>query len=161
MRTFDEVWAVASLVNGPLTKEEARELWRLAEQASGDVVEIGCGLGQASILLAGYGPIVCTDHVNSTCHQDQSWVWRTNILHSGYASNIELLTESDGFHVWESPVGLLHINLADPRLATRQIRGWDVHLLRGAALCVYGDVTPPSSYRVEKSIGRLTTYRKV
>jgi hypothetical protein len=161
MRTFDEIWGIASKIEGNLTRDEARELWQRAAMASGDVVEIGCGYGQSSVLLAGNGPTICAERWNrGACHQDQWFVWRKNVLDSGVAGNIELLQEGDSYHSWESPVGLLYIDMPDGDAALRQISGWEAHMLRGALLCIHGKTTPPKSFMIEKTVGNITTYRK-
>ena len=161
MRTFDEIWAIASKIEGRLDKDEARCLWNLASQATGDVVEVGCEYGQASIILAGYGPTICAEKWNrGACHQDQYLVWRKNILDSGVAGNIEILSEGSSYHTWESPVSLLYVDMAAGDAAMRQISGWEVHMQRGSVLCTTGKTTPPSSFRIERMVGKLTIYRK-
>lgn len=161
MRTFDETWAIADKIGGRLTKDEAKELWRRSAMAAGDVVEVSCEYGQSSIVLAGNGPIICAEKFNrGPCHQDQYFVWRKNIVDSGVAGNIELLQEGDSYHSWESPVGLLYIDLPPGDAALRQISGWEVHMLRGAMLCIYGKATPPKSFIIEKMVGNISIYRK-
>lgn len=162
MRTFDEIWGIADKIGGPLTKDEARTLWQLSAAASGDVVEIGCEYGQVSVLLAGAGPIICADKFNrGACHQDQYLAWRKNILDSGVAGNIEILQEDHSYHMWESPVGLLYVDLPPGDAAMRQILGWEAHMQRGAVLCVRGKITPPSAFKIERMVGGLTIYRKL
>jgi hypothetical protein len=161
MRTFDDTWAIASKIEGNLTRDEARELWQRAAMASGDVVEVGCGYGRSSVLFAGNGPIVCAERWNrGACHQDQYFVWRKNIVDSGMAGNIELLQEGDSYHNWESPVGLLYVDVPATAGAQRQMSGWQTHMVRGSVLCIYGNATPPKSFMIEKTVGNITTYRK-
>lgn len=162
MRTFDEMWGAASRIAGKLTREEARALWQLSAEAVGDVVEIGCEYGQVSVLLAGSGPVICTDKFsNAACHQDQYQVWRKNIIDAGVAGNIEMLQEGHSYHMWESPVGMLYVDMASNDAAIQQILGWEMHMQRGAILCTHGKITPPKSFRIEKSVGGLTIYRKI
>lgn len=162
MRTFDDTWAIASKISGRLDKDEAKALWQLAAVANGDVVEVGCEYGQASVLLAGCGPIVCADKFNrGACHQDQYQIWRKNVLESGLASNIEMLQEGHSYHTWESTVGLLYVDLPASDATMRQILGWEAHMLRGAVLVTTGKTTPPKNFRIERMIGGLTIYRKV
>lgn len=161
MRTFDEMWGIADKIGGRLTKDEARMLWQFAATISGDVVEIGCEYGQVSVLLAGCGPTICADKFNrGACHQDQYLIWRKNILDSGVAGNIEILQEGHSYHTWESPVGLLYIDIPNGDAAMRQILGWETHMQRGAVLCTTGKITPPKSFKIERMIGGLTIYRK-
>lgn len=161
MRTFDEMWDIASKIDGRLTKEEARDLWHRSATASGDVVVLGCEYGQASVLLAGSGPIICADKFNrGACHQDQYFVWRKNILDSGVAGNIEMLQEDHSYHTWESPVGLLYVDMPSGDATMRQLLGWEVHMPQGATLAVHGRATPPKSFRIERMLGGLTIYRK-
>ena len=161
MYTFDEMWAIAGKINGPLTKDEARILWNLAALSAGDVVEIGCEYGQATVLLAGGGPTICAERWNrGTCHQDQYLVWRKNVLDSGVASNVEILEADSSYHTWESPIGLLYVDMPSSDTTLRHINGWAAHMQRGAVLCVRGTLTPPSGFRIEKMVGGLTIYRK-
>lgn len=157
MQTFEQVWAIASKIDAQITKEEAKELWRIAKSASGDAIEVGCGVGQVSVLLAGCGPVICVDEFTD---QDHYTNWRKNIMDSGLAGNIEVVKEKDGYNQWESQIGLLVIN-SSALDAISQISGWDAHLLRGAALCMSGKIAPPKNFRIEKAIGSLATYRKI
>jgi hypothetical protein len=163
VQTFDKTWDIVKKIDGQLTKEEARELWQLMAFANGDIVEVGCKQGQVSTLLAGEGPVVCVDTFSDNFNeQPQDYQnWRKNIIESGLAGNIEILPIDYSYHLWESPVGLLYVDMPASDSTMRQLLGWEAHMQRGAVLVMRGKIAPPKSFKIEKMVGGLTIYRKL
>lgn len=152
---FAEAWVIASKVDGTLTIEEAKELWRASQTASGDVVDVGCGL-RICLLLAADGPI--TSAIPFDEFDDESYIkWRDQIVGSGFAKNVFVAKkEPNLYHEWESPVGFL---LLDRRNAA-QLQGWKQHLVSGASVAIFNfseDV--PDDFKIERKVGAITTLR--
>lgn len=151
--SFAEAWTIASKVDGTLTFDEARELWRVAKTSSGDVVNIGCGL-RACLILATTGPV--TNAVPFDEFDDDSYTkWRDQIVASGFANNVLVAKkEPNLYHEWENPVGLLLLD----RWNGHQLQGWKQHLLKGASVVIFnfsGDI--PEDFKEEHKVGAITT----
>lgn len=156
---FEEAWTNASKVGGLLTETEARELWRTTQNPGGEVVDLGCGT-RACILLAAVGPI--TSSIPFDEFDEHSYAsWRDQIINSGHAPNIYVIKEDDNaYHTWEHPVGHLLMGKFD----ARQLNGWKIHLVTGAAVTVFTHLNQvptelPDDFKVEKTVGNITTLR--
>jgi hypothetical protein len=153
--TFEEAWAVASRVNGPLGVGEAKELWRTTQSASGEIVDIGCGT-RICLLLAATGPI--TSAVPFDEFDEPTYtIWRDQIVNSGHAKNIFVIKKDDkAYHSWEMPVGILLLG----RWNEQQLQGWKIHLVTGAAIAIFnfsGNI--PEDFKKENKVGSVTTLR--
>lgn len=164
---FDTAWKRTDAIPGWLSRAEAEELWRLANTTKGDIVEIGCHLGRASVLLGAAAPITCVDtfsrHGNGINQYD---TWKHNIVGSGSSPNIDVIREGragETYHAWNSLIGLLFINETDKTKAIDMLAGWKQHLLDGAAVVVwngdFSELKPYGCHTIEKQVGRLLTCR--
>ena len=161
---FETAWKRTDAITGGLSKAEAEELWRLATTAKGDVVEVGCHLGRASVLLGAAGPVTCVDTFNRSDNQYDTW--KHNIVGSGSSPNIDVIREvraGETYHLWNSLIGLLFISELDKTTSLNMLAGWRHHLLDGAAVVVWnGDFSALQPYgckAIEKQVGRLLTCR--
>ncbi len=74
MKTFNEVYETLP-GTGWLTKPEAELLYRIASQAEGPILEVGCYHGRSTALLASLGRVMyCVDPFNDFDSDDHSGI---------------------------------------------------------------------------------------
>lgn len=115
-RAFEEVWALASTIDGWLTEDQARVLHAEASAADGTVVEIGSHLGRSTVVLGASGSrVVAIDPFPDDWRYgrpDTASRCRANLARAGVDDVVSLVERpsSDVLAAWSERVGLVYVD---------------------------------------------------